>query len=141
MPGLSAGWNLAILATGAVGLMVWVVLFRASCSLADVADPGPVRSVLVPVVAAAVALLLAATAPADPASVNLRMVGPMLALLIFWLVPALLYAPLIPMNWRKAVIVAGLEVVLMALLAALAGGVVLVILAAVQLTRLPPPLP
>lgn len=131
---------LAGVAGAAVGLAVSVLLFRASLALADVTEPGLVKSVLVVLAGIAASGLLSylvyrlmglADRPEmalDSATVS--WLGA--ALFLSWLVPALLYVPALPVRWRKGAQVAGVEVLLRGLLAALVTGVVLVVLAAVQ---------
>lgn len=55
------------------------------------------------------------------------------------MLPAVLYKFTLPTAWRKGIAVAGLEVLLGSLLAALMSGVILVILAGVQVARRPAP--
>jgi hypothetical protein len=148
---------LAVLAGAAVGLAVAVLLFKASLALADVTEPGLVKSVLVVLAGLAASGLLSylvyrlmglANRP-EVALDNATVLWLLAAVLLSWLVPALLYVPTLPVRWQKGVQVAGVEVLLRGLLAALVTGVVLVLLAAVQVvgrrpsqpqkSALPPP--
>jgi hypothetical protein len=132
---------LAVVAGAAAGLAVYVVLFKASLALADVTEPGLLKSLVVVLAGTAASGLLSylvyrlfglADRP-EVALDNATVLWLLVALLISWLVPALLYIPALPVRWFKGVQIAGVEVLLRGLLAALVAGVVLVVLAAAQI--------
>jgi hypothetical protein len=141
---------LAILAGAAVGLAVSVLVFKASLALANVTDPGLLKTLAVVLAGTAASGLLSylvyrlfglADRP-EIALDNATVLWLLVALLISWVVPALLYIPTLPVRWPKGVQVAGMEVLLRGLLAALVAGVVLVVLAAAQIVaRRPAPPP
>jgi hypothetical protein len=109
-------------------------------ALANVTDPSLLKSLLVVLAGTAASGLLSylvyrllglAERP-EVALDNLTVLWLLVVLLLSWLVPALLYIPALPVKWFKGVQIAGVEVLLRGLLAALVAGVVLVVLAAAQ---------
>jgi hypothetical protein len=145
---LTSGWALAgsvtaLLAALAVGLL----LFHAGCALADVKGPGFFKSLLILLAALALCVPLAwallwltgrydAGQPALLSS--MRVLGLVVALPAAWLVSALVYSLLLATPLRKGLVIAGAELVLGGLLAALGTAAVMVVLATVQIARQPP---
>ena len=128
-------------------LGVGTFLFQAGCALADAPERGYFRSL--PISSAAVALCLplvvalvwfAGTYDSDPAASfgTMRILGLSVALIITWLLSAGIYSLLLAASLKKGLIIAGVELLLMALLAALVSAVVLVILSVVQIFTRPP---
>ncbi len=128
-------------------LGVGTFLFQAGCALADVPARGYFRSLpiysatLVFWVPLAAALIWFAgrfdTDPNDWFGTN-RIVASVVALLLAWLLSAGIYALLLAGSLRKGLTIAGVELFLLLLLAALLSGIVLVVLAFVQIgTRAP----
>jgi hypothetical protein len=139
---------LVITVGSVVFLAVGTVLFRAGCALADVPEPGLLKSLVLFTLASVVTLPLlaglvwyAGSFESDP---NARL-GPMrilalaAGLLLTWVLSALLYAGGIPVRPRKSLMIAGSELVLMGLLGTLLSAVVLVVLAVVQIRKQPAP--
>lgn len=143
----SGGVLVALAAAVAVLFAARVALFLGSCALADAGEPRLIK---------AVALVLLAAAVCVPASwwllgyLKTQLPGSETALIgpahVAWaaatcgialVLPAVLYRFLLPATWKKGALIAGLEVVLGALLVALVAGVVLVVLAGVQVARRP----
>lgn len=133
---------LAALASLLVLFGVGTLLFQAGCALADVPERGYFRSL--PIYSVAVAVCLpAATAlvwfagryDADPSSVfgPARGAALAVALLLSWPLSAVLYALFLAASIKKGLVIAGVELLLLGLLAALLSGVVLLILAFVQI--------
>jgi hypothetical protein len=130
----------ATLAGGVVGLVVSFFLFRASIALADVTDPGLLKSILVVLVAVAVCAgagiglyyLFRLNGPAETDRTSIYVLWALCVMLVSWVAPALLYIPALPVKWFQGVQIAGVEVLLRSLLAALVTGVVLVVLAFIQ---------
>jgi hypothetical protein len=117
-----------------------MLIFKGSLALANVTEPGLPRALLVVLVGSAASGLLSylvyrqlglAERP-EVALDNLTVLWLLVAVLISWLVPALLYTPVLSVQWLKGLQIAGVEVLLRGLLAALVAGVVLVVLAAAQ---------
>ncbi len=145
----TGGWLAAGSAAGlVVALTVGLLLFHAGCALADVREPGWLQSL--GVFAAALLLCvplawglwwLAGRYEADSSSLlgPWRLGALALALPLAWLVSAGVYSLLLTAPLRKGLVIAGAEFVLGALLAALGSGVVLVVLAIVQINHQPPP--
>jgi len=71
---------------------------------------------------------------------TLQIAALIVSLLLTWLVSSGIYALLLAASLRKGLIVAGIELLLMALLAALVSAVVLVVLALIQIITSPPPI-
>jgi hypothetical protein len=144
----TSGWQVAAVLGGAVLLVgVGTLLFQAGCALADVTGPRFVKALLVFGLALAVcaplAILLVRFAgryddpdspPLSPAR-GLALAG---ALLGTWVVSALVYAVALATPYRKGLVIAGTELLLAALLAALLGGVLMVALAGAQILHQPP---
>ncbi len=132
---------LAVLAGAVVGLAVYVLVFKASLALADVTDPGLLKSLLLVLGGTAASGLLSYLVYrlfglADRPEVALdstTVLWLLAALLISWAVPTLLYISALAVRWPKGIQIAGMEVLLRGLLAALVAGVVLVVLAGVQI--------
>lgn len=131
-----------------VVLGVGTFLFQAGCALADVPERGYFRSLPVYSAAIIVCLPLAAALvwfagcyDADPKDWfgNLRIAAAIGALLLTWVLSAGIFAMLLASSLRKGLLIAGIELLLSALLAALVSAFVLVILALVQIgMRMPP---
>jgi len=128
---------------------VGTLLFQAGCALADLPVRGYFRSL--PVYAAAavvcvpligVLLWFAGRYESDPNTSfgSMRIAALIVSLLLTWLVSSGIYALLLAASLRKGLIVAGIELLLMALLAALVSAVVLVVLALIQIITSPPPI-
>jgi hypothetical protein len=137
IPGL-----LALAITAVLGFRFMV--FRASCALADAGETGAGRSILlvigVLVLCAGFGLLPGYLFPPVPEDAGVRrFVACAAALLVAAPVAAVAYAWLLPTTLRRGIVVAGVELLLGTLLAALIVGVVLVVLAGFQLARRPQP--
>ncbi len=138
---------LAILGGLLVLLGVGTLLFQAGCALADVPDRGYVRALPIYSATLAVCLPLAAalvwfagrydTDPNDWFG-SWRLAAVVGALLLTWLLSAGMYSLLLAASWRKGLLIAALELLLMALLAALAAALTLVVLAVIQINTRPP---
>lgn len=138
-PGMLALSALAVTAVVAVRF----VLFRAGCSLADAGEPGFARSAALVLAV----LLLSAGFVALPEylfPVALEQAGPagriavaVVAVAVAAAVAGVLYAWLLPTTLRRGTTVAGAELLLSLLAAALVAGVVLVIAAGIQLRKRP----
>jgi hypothetical protein len=141
-----------LLLVGLGGLLalfgVGTLLFQAGCALADVPERGYFRAL--PIYALALVLCLPAAAAlvwyagryeSDPNESfgAFRLGATVLSLLFSWFLSAGVYALLLAASLRKGLLIAGIELVLMALLAALVSAVVLVVLSLVQITTRPPP--
>lgn len=139
------GTPLSIVA-GLGGLLVLfgvgTFLFQAGCALADVPDRGYFRSLpvysasLVLCVPLAAALIwFAGSYDADPNNPfgTLRIVAALISLLLTWLLSAAIYTLILFASLRKGLMIAGIELLLMALLVALLAALVLVVLAFVQI--------
>jgi hypothetical protein len=133
---------LVLVGGGVALLLVETLLFRAGCALADVTEPSFPLSLLAVGVALAVCLplgglfvYLLGAYDADPAALfgPMRTLGVLLALLLGWVLSALLYLPFLAAPYKKGLLVAGFELLLRGLLSALVAAVVLVILAIVQI--------
>jgi hypothetical protein len=129
--------------TVTVLVAVRFVLFRAGCSLADAGEPGAGRSVALVL---AVLLLSAAfvllpdylfPAAAEQAGPAGQLAVAALAAVAAAAIAAPLYAWLLPTTLRRGATVAAAELFLGALTAALVAGVVLVVLAGMQLRKRP----
>jgi hypothetical protein len=127
---------------GAVFLLVETLLFRAGCALADVTEPSFPWSLLVVGVALVVCLppgwlfvRLLGSYDADPGALlgPMGTLGVLLALLLSWVLSALLYTLFLAAPYKKGLLVAAFELLLRGLLSALVAAVVLVILAVVQI--------
>jgi hypothetical protein len=139
---------LAGLAGLIVLLGVGTLLFQAGCALADVPERGYLRSLPIYTVAVVVCLPPAALLvwyagnyESDPATTfgTLRIAALIVALVLTWLLSAGIYKLLLSASLKKTLLIAGTELLLMALLAALVAAVVLVILAFAQIATRPPP--
>jgi hypothetical protein len=135
-----------IVVAGFVGLLALVglgtFLFQAGCALADVPDRGYFRSLsiysatvvfCVPIAAVLIWLAGRYDTDADDWFGTYRIAAALLALLLTWLLSAGVYALLLAGSLRKGLMIAGVELLLMALLAALVAGIVFVVLAFVQI--------
>ncbi len=138
------GWVLGVVLLFGVGTL----LFLAGCALADVNGPGFLKALLIygaaVVVCAPLAgllLSLASKYEADPAALLGPVRGAALAvwLLATWGLSALIYALALATPYRKGLVIAGAELFLSGLLAALVSAVVLVVLALVQIASHPSP--
>lgn len=127
---------------------VGTFLFQAGCALADVHDRGYFRSLPIYAVAVVVCLPLAAALvwfagryDADPNDWfgNLRILALIASLPLIWLLSAAIYMLLLRASVRQGLMIAAIELLLMALLTALVTALVLVILAFVQISTQPPP--
>lgn len=138
--------------TGLAGLLVvfglGTLLFQAGCALADVPVRGFFRSL--PIAAAAAVLgggligafiWFAGRYESDPNTSfgGVRIAALAAALLLTWLLSSGIYAVFLAASLRKGLVIAGVELLLMGLLAALVAAVLLVILALVQIATRPPP--
>jgi hypothetical protein len=144
---------MALLA-GFLGLLVLpalaTLLFLAGCALADVAAPRLPRAVLAAVLALVLCVPVGCALvvwfgglDGDPTVWfgPMRSLGFALALLSAWALSALLYKVVLAAPLKKGLIIAGVELSLGALFSALLAGVVLVILAVVQIMARPAPPP
>ena len=138
--------TLAAVLGAVVAVLVGAVLFRGGCALVDVAEPAFGKSLLVVGLALLVCLPLGGAViylsglyEADPTAVfgPVRKVAALVALLVAWVVSALLYALFLAASYRKGLVIAGVEMLLSGLLSALVAAVVLVVLAVVQIVRRP----
>jgi surface polysaccharide O-acyltransferase-like enzyme len=148
---LTNGWVVAGWLGGMVVLLgVGTVLFQAGCALADVNGPGFLKAFSIYGVAAVVCiplavLLLYLAGKYEPDAA--RLIGPVRGaalgvwLLATWVLSALIFALALAAPYRKGLVIAGMELLLSGLLAALVSAVVLVVLALVQITRNPSPHP
>lgn len=123
-------------------------VFQAGCALADVPDRGYLRALPVYSATMVVCLPLAAALiwfvgryEADPNDWlgSWRIGAALASLLLTWLLSAGIYTLLLSASLRKGLVLAGLELLLMALLAALVSAVLLVVMAVVQISTRPPP--
>jgi len=141
-----------LVARGRGGLIVLLgvgtFLFKASCALADVPERGYFRSL--PIYAAAVVVCLplaglliwfAGRYDADPNDSfgTMRIVALIASLLLVWLLSAGIYVLFLSASPKKGLLIAGVELVLLSLLAAFLAAIVLVIRALVQIVGRPPP--
>jgi hypothetical protein len=137
---LAAGLGLIVF------LGVGTALFRAGCALADVNEPGWLKSLgafaltsVVCVPASGALLYFADRYDTDPSAWYgpMRIAGLVAALLTTWLLSGLLYTFFLAATPKKALLVAGFELILGVLLAALVSAVVLVALAVAQILTRP----
>jgi hypothetical protein len=149
MFGLGVPLFVAVCLGGLIVLLgVGTLLFQAGCALADVPERGYFRALPIYSVAVVVCLPLAVVLigwagnyESDP---NTRfgalcITALIVSLLLTWLVSGVIYKLLLAASFKKGLIVAGIELLLAGLLAALVSAVVLVILALVQIVSRPPP--
>jgi hypothetical protein len=143
--------NPLVLAVGvglglAVGFVLGTALFRAGCALADVNEPGWLKSFGVYAVAALVCqpagvalVYFAGRYDTDPSASfgPVRAAGVAAAILLSWLLAAVLYAFLLPASLKKGLLVSAFERILGALLGVLVSAVVLVALAVAQIVTRP----
>lgn len=141
MFGISA--PLLIVASLLILFGVGTLLFQAGCALADVPVRGYFRSlpifaltVLLCVPLMAVLVWFAGRYDSDPnvSFGNMRIAALIVSLLLTWLLSSGVYALLLAASLRKGLRIAGVELLLMGLLAALVAAVVLVVLALVQIS-------
>jgi hypothetical protein len=144
------GWVIAGLVAGNLLLLViGALLVQAGCALADVTGPGFFKALGVFLAAQVIcaplgwALVWAAGLYGGSAGVltPLRGLALVVALLATWVISALIFALTLAAPYRKGLMIAGAELVLGALISAVVTGVVLVVLALVQIARQPPPRP
>ena len=146
---LSNGWVLTGWVIGPpVAWVVTTLLFLAGCALADVPPPSLVKAGGVVAAALAVCVPLGWVAmhflgkqDADPSVIlgPMRILALGLSLLASWVVSAVLYALFLAAPYTKGLVIAAVELLLGTLLTALLSGVVLVVLALVQIGRKPEP--
>lgn len=143
-----SGWSVTgIILFVAVCLALRVVVFLASCALADAGEPrlgkATVLALVVMAVCAPVCWWLLIFLEARIPGPENAMIGPahivagLLICVVYWVLPAVIYKFLLPAPWKKGALVAGLEVLLGSLLTALVVGVLLVILAGIQVAKKP----
>lgn len=145
------GWVLAgTAASGVVLLLAGTFLFLGGCALADVNGPRFPRALAIFGIALVVCLPIlgglywfAGRYEADPTALfgPMRLLALTGGLAATWVVWALIYALSLAAPYRKGLVIAGTELVLSGLLGALVAGIVLVVLAVMQITRpsSPPP--
>ena len=130
-------------------IAVGTLLFQAGCALADVPDRGYVRALPIYSAALVICLPLAAVVvwfagryESDPNNAfgSMRIAASIGSLFGVWLLSAGIYALLLAASLRKGLLIAGIELLLMGLLAALVSAIVLVVLALIQITTRPPPM-
>jgi hypothetical protein len=138
------GWVLGVVLLFGVGTL----LFLAGCALADVNGPSFLKALLIYGAAVVVCVPLAGLLlylegkyEPNPAALLGPARGAALGvwLLATWVVSALIYALALATPYRKGLVIAGTELLLSGLLAALVSAVVLVVLALVQIARHPSP--
>ncbi len=126
---------------------VGTFLFQAGCALADVPDRGYFRALplysatlVVCLPLAAVLIWFAGRYDADPNDWfgSWRIVAAVGSVFLTWVLSAGIYALFLAASLRKGLLIAALELLLMALLAALAAALILVVLAIVQINTRPP---
>jgi hypothetical protein len=141
------GWVVAGLIAGNLLLVVvGALLVQAGCALADVTGPGFLKALAVFVAAqvvcvplAGLLLWLAGLYDASQGVLTpLRGLALVVALVGAWVISALIFALTLAAPYRKGLVIAGSELALGALLTAMVTGVVLVVLAVVQIVRQPP---
>jgi hypothetical protein len=122
-------------------------LFQAGCALVDVPDRGYFRALPIYSAAIVVCLPLAAALvwfagryDIDPNDWfgSFRILAAIGSLVLIWVLSGGIYALLLPSSLRKGLQIAAIELLLMALLAALVAALALVVLAFVQITTRPP---
>ncbi|HTU22263.1 MAG TPA: hypothetical protein VMG10_29765 [Gemmataceae bacterium] len=127
---------------------VGTLLFQAGCALADVPERGYFRSLPIYSAAIFVCLPLAAALvwfagryDVDPNDWFglMRLTALIGSLVLTWLLSAGIYALFLAATLRKGLLIAGIELLLMALLAALVSALVMVVLALMQIGTRPPP--
>lgn len=127
---------------------VGTFLFQAGCALANVPERSYFRSLPIYAASLVLCLLLGAALlwfagryDTDPNESfgRFHVAASLTSLLLTWLLSALLFSLLLSASIRKGLIIAGIELLLLALLAALVAGIVLVVLACVQIGTRPPP--
>jgi hypothetical protein len=143
MLGLSTPLLIAAVLGGLLVLFgAGTLLFQAGCALADVPERGFFRAL--PIYSAALVLCLPAASalvwfagryevdPNDSFGIA-RIAALIVSLLLSWLLSAGIFALLLAASLRKGLVIAGIELLLMALLAALVAAIVFVILSLVQI--------
>lgn len=127
---------------------VGTFLFQAGCALADVPERGYFRALplysatlVVSLPLAALLVWFAGRYDADPNdwSGSLHISAALASLVLIWVLSGGLYALFLAASLRKGLLIAGIELLLMALSGALISAVVLVVLAFVQISTQPPP--
>ncbi len=136
------GWVIpAIIGGSVLALLIRYFLFRIGCILADLHDPSVGKSVLV------VLLVLAVTAPLGwwagiwLLSLESKLSAPVfypgltVYAILAWVATASCYWLILAATYKKSLIIAGVELLLSALLIALVAGLVMVGLAGWQISR------
>jgi hypothetical protein len=126
-----------------VALVLEVVLFWAAAALGNAPDLGLGRifvvslaaSLACAVVGGAIAWSLQSVALLDPDNHLLAAVIGLLALLVTWVIPGVLYAPLVPVSIPRGMLISVLQVLLRVFLYVLIAAVVMVVLAILQIWR------
>lgn len=149
MFGLGLPLLVAVCLGGLIVLLgVGTLLFQAGCALADVPERGYFRALPIYAVAIVVCLPLAALLIAWAGNYESdptiwfgvpRITALIVSLLLTWLLSGVIYKLLLAASFKKGLMIAGIELLLAGLLAALVSAVVLVILAFVQIISRPPP--
>jgi len=138
---------LALIGAGLVVLVVRYFLFRLGCILADLNDPTTGKAVLVVVVVTALTIPLGcwvaytlnwAETEFSPESHLILFPGLALYGVLAWIIAATLYSLILAVTYKKSLIIAGVELLLSALLLALVAAVVMVGLAGWQISRRAP---
>ncbi len=138
---------LALIGGCLVGLVVRYFLFRIGCILADVADPALGKSILLVVVVAGATLPLGGWVGVQLLNLEKGLAGssgllfyPGLVLygVLAWFAAATGYSLVLAASYKKSLIIAGVELLLSALLIALVTALVLVGLAGWQIARRAP---
>ncbi len=149
MFGIGTAW-LVIAGLGALVALLGVgtFLFQAGCALADVPERGYFRSLPIYSATLVICLPLAAVLvwyagryDADPGDSfgGMRLAALAASLMLTWMLSAVIYTLLLSASLQKGLLIAGVELLLMTLLAALLSAIVLVVLAFVQIVTRPPP--
>jgi hypothetical protein len=135
---------LALTAAGFVALVVRYFLFRVGCILADLPDLAVGRSILAVVLAVAITVPLIVIAGIQLVSLEKRLSAqagmifyPAMAgsLVICWWLAAFIYRLALSTSYAKGLTVAGVELLLSALLAGLVAAILLVLGAAWQISQ------
>lgn len=135
---------LALTAAGVVALIVRYFLFRVGCVLADLPDLAVGRSILAVVLAVTITVPLIVIAGIQLVSLEKRLSAqagmifyPAIAasLVVCWWLAAFIYRLVLSTSYTKGLTVAGVELLLSALLAGLVAAVLLVLGAAWQISQ------
>lgn len=134
-----------------LGLVVGTLLFQASCALVDVPERGYFRSLLLYSASRAVLVPMGALGgvlvwyigrfDSDPndAFGTFKITATLGSMVLNWFLCGVLYALFLAASLRKGLLIAGIELLLVALASALIAAIVLVVLAFVQISTRPPP--